>query len=57
MTNLVVPLLVDLTLMVEFVLADSEVIITVGHRPFADQINNIATHFLVLSDIFQIKED
>ena len=25
-------------------------------QPSADQINNIATHFLVLSDIFQIKD-
>ena len=33
--------------------------ITVGHRPKTenrDQISNIAAHFLVWSDIFQIKE-
>ena len=33
--------------------------ITVGHQPKTktDQISKIAAHFLVWSDIFQIKED
>ena len=30
--------------------------ITVGHQPKTDQISKIAAHFLVWSDIFQIKE-
>ena len=30
--------------------------ITVSHQPKTDQISKIATHFLVWSDIFQIKE-
>ena len=30
--------------------------ITVGHQPKTDQFSKIATHFLVWSDIFQIKE-
>ena len=30
--------------------------IMVGHRPKTDQISKIAAHFLVWSDIFQIKE-
>ena len=36
---------------------NAEVIIIVGHWLFANHLNNIAAHFLVLSDIFQIKED